>query len=258
MFLNTIFISDIGGKQETVLPYVLNFTKHISNKISVIHVVDPQKQPAVSSAYADSQSFEVGNKLSHQEIIDREKHNADLILKRHLSKEASKLNYPLRVKTIVESDSLKNKLSEELGNNDEQSLIIISASFEGTILDDLDEFLETTKSYNTITLIVPPGHEFSVPEKACVLYDFDSNIHNGVFNVINALEAFIRAQVYLCNTITLHCALAKVAIFFNFSQEKGGQNIFFYILQIFSVILWLSLHACIGQVERSSSAQKGS
>jgi hypothetical protein len=189
MFFKTIFISDIGGKHETVLPYALSFTKHISNNLSIIHAVDPQKQPAISSAYADSQSFEVGSKLSKHQIIDRELHKADLLIEKKLSKEASKLNFPLRINTIVEAGSLGEKLSEEL-NADALSLIMIGANLEGTILHDLDEFFEITKQFKNISLIIPPEFEFTVPEKVFVLYDFESNIHNEIYNVINALEAF--------------------------------------------------------------------
>jgi len=42
MFYKTILISDMGGKQETVLPYALNFTKHLSDNISIIHVVEQE------------------------------------------------------------------------------------------------------------------------------------------------------------------------------------------------------------------------
>lgn len=190
MPIKTIFISDIGGNQETVLPYALNFTKHISNKIDVLHMVDPQKIPAVSSAYADSQSYEVGNKLSHHEIIAREKTRAGIILDKHLSKEASKLNFPLRVNTIVETDSLANKLSNELDKPDEKSLVIISANLKGTILDNFDEYFELTKHSNNLTLIIPPEYNFSIPEKVFVLCDFEPNIHKEIFTVLNLLEIF--------------------------------------------------------------------
>lgn len=189
MFVKIIFISDLGEKHETVLPYVLNFTKHISNNLSIIHVIDPQKLPTNSSTYVDSLNFEVGNKLSHQEIIDHEIHKAKLLLDKILSKEASKLNFPLRINTIIEADSLEQKMSDEL-NTDELSLIMISKNLEGTMQHGIDEFFEITKPYNNISLIIPSGFKFSIPEKVFILYDFDSNIHDGIYNVINALEAF--------------------------------------------------------------------
>jgi hypothetical protein len=154
-----------------------------------MHVVDPRKQPAISSAYADSQSFEIAKKLSHDEIIEREKHGAGVLLDRLLSKEASRLNFPLRVNTIIETDSLVNKLSEEL-NPDELSLFIISSELGGTILHDLDEFFEITNSFNSLSLIIPPGYQFSVPEKVFILYDFESTIHDSIFKVMDSLKVF--------------------------------------------------------------------
>jgi hypothetical protein len=187
--MKTILISDVGAKKESIIPYGLNFTKHIHDSINIIHVVDPRQQHANSSAYADSQSFEVGRKLSHSEVFEREKHQARLKLDKMLSKEASKLNFPLRVNTIVEQNNIKNSLSKEVGI-DEPSVIISNSAFNGTNFYDFDDFLESTRTFNNLLLIVPPGYKFSIPKKILIQYDFDLGQIEGIYKVMETLKPF--------------------------------------------------------------------
>ena len=91
--MKTILISDVGSKTKVIIPYSLNFTKFIDDTINIIHVVDPRKQQGVAGAYADSQSFQIGRKLTQKEIIEREKHQARINLDNLLSKEASKVKF---------------------------------------------------------------------------------------------------------------------------------------------------------------------
>lgn len=185
--MKTILISDVGGKQETIIPYALNLTKHIDNTIDIVHVVDPRKQQGVSSAYADSQSFEVGEKLSHTQIIEREVSQTRFILEELLSIEASKLNFPLRVNTIVEENSIENLLHTII-KVDEPSIIISSSVLEGTILNDLDESLELTIIFNNLSLIITPGSKFLVPKKVLIQYDFELGINDDIFKVLDYLK----------------------------------------------------------------------
>lgn len=187
--MKTILISDIGGKQETIIPYALNFTKYINNSISIIHAVDSRMQHAVSSAYADSQSFEVGSKLSHKEILEREKHHTRQTLDKILSKEASRLNFPLRVNTLVEESTIENMLSNEL-DADKTSLIIGTSKLKGTIVSDLEEFFETTRKFNSLSLIVPPEYCFSIPKNALIQFDFNQGINDRIYKVLELLKAF--------------------------------------------------------------------
>ncbi len=185
--MKTILISDVGGKQETIIPYALNLTKHIDNTIDIVHVIDPRIQQGVSSAYADSQSFQVGEKLSYARIIEREVFQTRLILDKLLSIEASKLNFPLRVNTIIEGNSIENLL-QTIIRVDEPSIIISSSVLEGTILIDLDESFEIAKKFNNLSLIITPGCKFSVPKKILIQYDFELGINEGIFKVLDYLK----------------------------------------------------------------------
>ena len=187
--MKTILISDIDGKHESIIPYALNFTKYINDEISIIHMVDPMIHQAVTSAFADSQSFQVGDKLSHAEILEREKHVASKALNTLLSREASKLNFPLRVKTTIEEKSLEALLKTEIGTHS-PFLIICSSNFKNTALNSFSEFFELANSFGGLWLIVPPGLTFSKPEDILIEPDAKSGFTKELFDVVNLLNPF--------------------------------------------------------------------
>lgn len=185
--MKTILISDVGSKFESIIPYSLNFIKFIDDKVSIMHVFDPRIHQGVAGAYADSKSFEIGRKLTQKEIIEREKHQTRIKLDTLLSKEASKLNFPLRINTIIEENSIGSCLYAEIGN-EPLSFIFLSSAFDGTVFHDISEFLEVTNRMNNISLIVPPGYKASRPKKLIVLYNFNSGINDGIFKMLKSIE----------------------------------------------------------------------
>jgi hypothetical protein len=187
--MKTIIISDIRNKEESIFPYALNFTKHLQPKATVLHVVDPRKQHAVSSAYADSQTFEVGEKLSHEETIEREIQQARQELEEQLSYEASRLNFPLRTNVVVKKNTLEKQLQEEGGRNG-KTLIIVSSKPDGGIIESFDEFMESTLRLKLLTLVVPPGMEFNMPSRAFALFDFEKSRESSLMSVVRLLKPF--------------------------------------------------------------------
>jgi len=187
--MKTIIISDIESKEKSIIPYGLNFAKNIDDQVTVIHAIDPRKQQAVSSAYADSQSFEVGRKLTYYEILEREKNQAIKKLDKILSKEASRLNYPLRVNTNVEKTSLSEQLNTAL-DKDSKGFLITSNKADGVVFDNLNEFFNISNNFENISLIVPPGMDFKPPKKAMLLFDFNTDNNECFFDIIKFLTPF--------------------------------------------------------------------
>lgn len=187
--MKTILISDIKGKHETIIPYGLNFAKYSNDRVNVIHVVDHRKYQAVSSAYSDSQTFEVAGKLSPETIINREVKKAKTELDNLLSHEASRLNYPLRVAVNVAEDSLESQL-EQQEKKKEELLIITSKEPDGKVIDSLEEFFRLTGSFKNYSLIVPPGLNFEKPQKAFILYDFNMEENQNIFALLFFLSNY--------------------------------------------------------------------
>lgn len=187
--MNTLLISDIKRKGESIIPYALNFSKLVNNRVRVLHTVDPQKQPAVCSSIADSQTFEVGEKLSHKQIIEREISDTKTELDAMLSSEASRLNYPLRVSTSVTENTIEARLRPELEKGDVK-LVIFSAVPDGAVIDSLNEILHLISSFDIFSLVVPPGKKYNKPAKAFVLYDFNIEKNQHIFSLLIFLAKF--------------------------------------------------------------------
>jgi hypothetical protein len=127
--------------------------------------------------------------LNHREILEREKNSARVRLDKMLSYEASRLNFPLRVNTIVEESTVKSCLNKEIGS-DESLLILSAADLKGHNFEGFSDFIEITKELSNLSLIVPAGQEFTSPERVAIIYDYNTEDKAGIFNVMNTLKQF--------------------------------------------------------------------
>jgi hypothetical protein len=116
-------------------------------------------QQGVSSNYGDSGTVTPANKLSHEEIIEREKVFAGKELDDFLSREKSKLNYPLKVDVCIELNSIENKVTEDL-NNDPSAIMLVSKEADDYIFLSQNEIIDVCKDFKGLSLIVPSGMQF--------------------------------------------------------------------------------------------------
>ncbi|MCB2196718.1 MAG: hypothetical protein KQH79_12720 [Bacteroidetes bacterium] len=160
--MKTIIISDIKGKDKSIIPYGLNLAKKLECEVDILHIVDSRSLHGVQSAYSDSQSVTPGKKLSHQEIIEREKKHAEMELDKILSREASMLNYPLKINTFVVEGSIERKIREQI-KTDNDTVLLINSEHDNFIFHSKSEILDTIYNLDTATLLVPGDtsfHEF--------------------------------------------------------------------------------------------------
>ena len=160
--MKTFIISDIHSEVESIIPYGLRFAKFLETEVDIIHTIDSRTLPGAYSSVADSQSISPGSKLSNEKLIEREKQNAEVGLKKILSAEGSRLNYPLKINTVIEERDIEEKLTS-LTEQDHEAIILINTQTNNNIFKTLNEIIETIKSINAIYLLVHPGqvfHEF--------------------------------------------------------------------------------------------------
>ena len=182
-------ISDVKGNAKSVIPYGLNLAKHLEAEVDLIHIIDSRMAQGVSSMYADSQSITPGNKFSHAEIMEREKQQIAVKIDQVLSKEASKLNYPLKVNVNIEENSVANKIADDL-NTTPVSLLVINKEPDQAIFESQKEMIDSCKDFNGISLLVPPGQEFDPISNALLPTDFSDEEFAGYRNVADFLSGF--------------------------------------------------------------------
>jgi hypothetical protein len=168
--MRTIILSDITETDNSIIPYGLNIGKIAQTKVDIIHCFDPVIIKGTYSPYSDSQSFTPGQKLSHEEILHREKGIINDKLSRFLSREASVLNYPLRVNTITEIGNIESCITEQIIKH-ENPLIITGTKPGGSMTVDLQELLKIIAKHNAMVMIIPPGKKFVPPDTCWLVTD---------------------------------------------------------------------------------------
>ncbi len=171
--MKIVIISDIKGESESVIPYGLNLAKRLEAEVDIIHTIDTRMQQGVPSMYADSQSITPGSKFSFEEIMKREKSAAEIDLDKILGMEASKLNYPLKINTIIQEGSIEDAV-EKIGANNHDELLLVNSQPDNFNFETTPEIFETIRECSP-ALIVPPGMEFHEIRKVMLLTDFNTD-----------------------------------------------------------------------------------
>jgi len=169
-----ILISDIYNETGSIIPWGLNLAKHTGSEVDILHIIDPREKHGVQSPESDSQSISPGGKLSREEILKREKGKAAQALDKLLSKEASRLNYPLKINTIIETKYLEEGI-KKIYRERHGSLLISSSEPEDTAFTDQDELFDISRDLPTPVFIVHPGTVFQKPDKAFMLADYSES-----------------------------------------------------------------------------------
>ncbi len=90
-----------------------------------------------------------------------------------MSIEASKLRYPLKIKSFIEEGSVENKI-REYTETKTAFLLLISSQPDNHIFRTQQEMIDTIKNTGAICLFVPPGKTFSVFKNVTIPVEFIS------------------------------------------------------------------------------------
>lgn len=168
--MRTIIVSDITETSNSIIPYGLNIGKHTQTKVDIMHCFDPVIVQGPYSPFSDSQSITPGQKLSHEETLQKEKGVINDKLSQFLSKEASALNYPLRVYTITEVGDANSCISGQIKKH-KNPLVVTGTKPASSMTVNLRELLKVLFNYNVMVMIIPPGKKFIKPDTCCLLTD---------------------------------------------------------------------------------------
>jgi hypothetical protein len=189
-----IIVSDIKSQKPGVIPFGLNLAKYLHLKVDILHTVDSRSQHGVPSRYADSQTLAPASKLSHEEIIEREKNHAGAELETLLSKEASRLNFPLRIEIRVRGGAILEGL-QKLTKNKPESLVIINSQADGYIFNSQKEIIETVSNISAIPLLVPANMLFTPIKNVVMVTDFSNGLGVNTFSNVNAILEQFKPQI---------------------------------------------------------------
>lgn len=171
--MKIIIISDIRGSSQSVIPYGLDLARAMNSKVDVVHVVDPRINQANYSSYSDSQSFSPGEPLGYVESSQKEVTLVNTELDNLLSRETSRINFPLKVDTRVKVGSIEEEV-EKIIAEETSCLLIVSSEADGAIFESRSEIYDLIKDSKAMCILVPPGKQFREYKKILHPVDFDS------------------------------------------------------------------------------------
>ncbi|MFW6352635.1 MAG: hypothetical protein ACOC2E_09620 [Bacteroidota bacterium] len=196
--MKTIIASDLDKDKKSIIPYGLNIGKHTETRVEILHFVDPALVQGTYSPFSDSQSVTPGEKLSHEEILKRNKDQKERDLDKLLSKEASRLNFPLRYHATVEIKETEEGLSETF-EGDEDSLIVTGTEPSETSLKNLHDLLNFMYEKNNLLLVIPQGTDFVKPDRATIITNYLDDDFSRMEKVISYIQSF----EMVCNAVSL-------------------------------------------------------
>ncbi len=187
--MKIILVSDVNSEHKSIIPYGLKLAAALKAEVTVVHMIDTRSQHGAASSYADSHTISPGGKLSFEEVIKRDKSQAKKNLDDVLSSETSRLNYPLKVDTIIEQDSVVDIL-ERLTSEENVSLVVYPAKPDHHTFAYEKEIVKTCKEVGTLSLLVPPGYDFKPLENNVLLTDYSDEDNEQYKDISAVMSAF--------------------------------------------------------------------
>ena len=193
--MKIIIVSDSNKDNQSIIPYGLHLAKHLEMETDIVHVIDTRDLQGVNSPYADSQSIAPGYKMSYEKIIEREKKNNYLKLDKIVSKEGSKLNYPLKINIQIKENSLR----EALASQKDDFLLLINSKPDDYVFNSRKEMYETAKEFKCRVMFVRPGNDFKPVQNALLVMDYGSL--DEMEKLRSILDWLVRFQIKSLNVV---------------------------------------------------------
>jgi hypothetical protein len=193
--MRTIIISDIKGKAESIIPYGLELAMHIEARVDIVHVIDPRTLHGVPGSYADSHSVSPGGKQQYDIVVEKEISTTGDSIDHLLSRETSRLNYPGRVNTIIEQETIERKL-KNLTREDQLPVVVACTEPDGQIFTSRKEIIKVMKKSGAVSILVPPDSKYRKYERVVIITDFredDFEDYDDIFTFLKYFNPAIHA-----------------------------------------------------------------
>src|SRR5690554_3482166 len=158
--MKTIILSDIKGSARSVIPYGLNLAKAMNSEVIVVHVIDPRINQAKYSSFSVSNSLTPGEPFGHVDSNGKDFTLFKSELDTFLNRETSRVNYPLKVESLVKVGNLVEEI-EKLIHEEPSCLLVINAVPDGIVFEAETDMYDLMHDSKVMCLLVPPGAEFN-------------------------------------------------------------------------------------------------
>jgi hypothetical protein len=192
--MKSTVLSDIDHEDSGIIPYALKMAKDLRSEVNVIHVIDTRISQGIYTPYSDSQSVTPGVE-SYQDILQKEKKKMEGYLGKHVGREASVLNFPLKVNYEVRLGHVDDIIKEETGKPN-SNLLMMNAHPEGKVWESFEEIFDIIIRSKNPVLLIPPGLDYMTPQKITFITDLnkaESDRMHRVFELMHKIPFRLHA-----------------------------------------------------------------
>jgi nucleotide-binding universal stress UspA family protein len=187
--MNILLINNNLKEDNALIPYVFRLARDLDARVRVLHVIDRRNMGNIYSGISDSQTLSP-KVLSPDEVIKKESLGANNYLDKKISREASVLNYPLKVDYEVVADKIEKRVLMESARN-ENDVIVMSSTPDGNLFQDIRDIHFVVNRSECPVLLVPENKEYLNPDKILIASfrnRSESDELNETFKILNPLK----------------------------------------------------------------------
>lgn len=184
--MKSIVVSDIDYNDKGIIPYAFRLARDLDSEVKVIHVIDTRTLQGIYTPYSDSQSVTAGVE-SYDEIIEKEKHTTHDNLRKHVGRESSMLNYPLRVSYDIIVGNIDKVVADETESN-KNSLLILSARPKGKIWETYEDIFHIIARSKDPVWLIPPELTYKTPKNVLFISSLEDSEPEHLRNALEMLK----------------------------------------------------------------------
>ena len=187
--MKILIINNNLKEDNALIPYAFRMARDLESRVHVMHILDRRNMGNIYSGISDSQTLSP-KVLSPDEIIKKEKIGANKYLDKKVSREASVLNYPLKVDYEVVTDKIESRVLFESGRS-EYDMIVMSSTPDGSMFQDLRDIHFVVNRSKCPVYLVPDNRVYVNPDKILIASfrnKSESEELNETFKILNPLK----------------------------------------------------------------------
>jgi hypothetical protein len=184
--MRIIIISDITEGSGSAIAFGLNIGKYLEVEVDILHLADPGTG---QGTYADSQNTTPDEKLTSEEIHQREKNIAYDKIDSLVSNEADHPGYPHKINLVTDLEETGAAIKEIIRDHPE-TLLVTGTNPANRMAGKLNELLSHIRDLEILIMINPSGKEFKKPVNNILVTDFSLVGGSMVKRIFDLLKPF--------------------------------------------------------------------
>ncbi|MBN2175688.1 MAG: universal stress protein [Bacteroidales bacterium] len=183
--LKITVLSNVDQNDSGIIPYALKISKDLKGEVNVIHVIDTRTSQGIYTPYSDSQSVTPGVE-SYHDILAKKQEVVEDYLAKHMGREVSVLNYPLRVNYEVQLGHLDEIIIEKTEKDND--LLVMNARPKGKVWENYEEVFDIISITGNPVLLIPQNIKYRTPREIAFVENMENDHSDQMKKLLEIFE----------------------------------------------------------------------